>query len=218
MSRKISILVADDHNIVRYGICSILQSGENIEVVGEASTGVEAFELYKKLRPDISILDITMPDMNGIEACRKIYEYNSSALVIIMTMHLNEEYLNQVLAAGASGYMLKSTKKAELLSNISKVMQGQRVFSDDVSKLMTDSYIRSSKTSGSDEDEKKLHLTRREKEILALIVEGQTNQSIAKKLFISPRTVETHRANLLQKMEVNNTAALVRLAVEQGLV
>lgn len=212
----ISIMVADDHSIIRYGLCGILNSVDNMEVVAEASSGKGAVELYRKHKPDISFLDITMPDLDGIETCRQIRSINPNALVIIMTMHLSEEYLNQVLSTGASGYMLKNSGKDELVNAIQRVMAGERVFSQAVSDLMTESYIR--KGNGNRKSAKQeIKLTRRENEVLKLIVDGKTNQEIAGILFISPRTVESHRANLMQKLEVNNTAALVRKALEMNL-
>lgn len=213
---KVKVMVADDHSIIRIGLCGILNSESDIEVVAEASSGEEAIEKFKKHRPDISFLDITMPDMNGIETCTSIRKIDPEAKVIIMTMHLTEDYLNQVLAAGACGYMLKNAGKKEIISNLHKALAGDRVFSQDVADLMTESYLRSQKGQTRDPGTEKVRLTNREREILKLILDGQTNQMIASGLFISPRTVETHRANLMHKFNVNNTAALVKKALELG--
>jgi DNA-binding NarL/FixJ family response regulator len=213
----INVLLADDHNIVRYGISSILATSPGINVVAEASDGAEACRLYDKHKPDVCIIDISMPGMNGLECTRTILKADPKARIIIMTMHLNEEYLNQVLSAGAVGYLLKNTNKADLIKSVHKVVEGDRVFSTSVSELMTQSYISRSRKQPSDQHaDQKIHLTKRENEILRLIAEGQTSQSIAAKLFISPRTVDTHRANLMQKLNARNTAALVRFAVENG--
>jgi DNA-binding NarL/FixJ family response regulator len=210
---QIKILVADDHSVVRFGLTTILGSVPNYTVVAEASTGNEALELYKQHQPDVCFLDITMPGMDGIATCRSIVEHDSSAKVIIMTVHLTRDYLNDVLAAGASGYMLKNSGKQEIIDNINLVLEGERVFSKSVSELMAKSFMASR-----DQIDQESVLTRREKEILKLITDGETNQSIAGKLFISPRTVETHRANLMHKLKVKNTAALVRKALRENIV
>lgn len=213
---KIKILVADDHEIVRYGICSVLATAEDIEVVGESSTGAKTVEMFKELRPDVSIIDITMPDMNGIETTREIHKIDPKAKILILTMHLNEEYLSQTLKSGALGYMLKNSDKKELLEGIRKVSHGQQVFSEPISKLMADKYVRI--TRQEEQDKEEVHITNREKEILRLIVDGYTSHEIAQQLFISPRTVDTHRANLMQKLDIKNTAGLVRYAMEHHLV
>jgi DNA-binding NarL/FixJ family response regulator len=213
----INVLLADDHNIVRYGISSILGTAPDINIIAEASDGREAVRMFIRHKPDVCIIDITMPNMNGLETTREILRISKSAKIIIMTMHLNEEYLNQVLSAGASGYLLKNTNKVDLINSVRKVFNGERVFSNSVSDLLTQSYIRQSKKpANSEEDSKNIHLTKREREILKLIAEGQTSQLIAKMLYISPRTVDTHRANLMQKLNAKNSAALVRYAVENG--
>jgi DNA-binding NarL/FixJ family response regulator len=213
----INVLLADDHNIVRYGISSILNTSPDINIVAEASDGKEAVALFQQYQPDVCIIDISMPVMNGLESTRQILRIAPGARIIIMTMHLNEEYLNQVLSAGAVGYLLKNTNKTDLINSIRRVYNGEKVFSTSVSELMTQSYIRQSKKQDSGiRSDCRVQLTRRENEILKLIAEGQTSQSIAAKLFISPRTVDTHRANLMQKLHVKNSAALVRYAVENG--
>ena len=213
----INVLLADDHNIVRYGISSILNTSPDINIVAEASDGSEAVSLFEQHKPDVCIIDISMPVMNGLEATRQILHKAPGAKIIIMTMHLNEEYLNQVLSAGAMGYLLKNTNKADLINSIRRVYNGEKVFSTSVSELMTQSYIRQSKKQdGGSRSDNRIQLTRRENEILKLIAEGQTSQAIAARLFISPRTVDTHRANLMQKLNAKNSAALVRYAVENG--
>ncbi len=214
--RQIRILVADDHSVVRYGLTTILNSVNHYSVVSEASSGSDALELYKAHKPDICFLDITMPDMDGIETSKSILAFDPDAKIIIMTIHLSEDYLNKVLAAGACGYMLKSSGKAEIIENIDKVLNGERVFSKAVSELMTRSYLNRHENNG-DASVGEL-LTKREKEILKHITEGKTNQAIADQLYISPRTVETHRANLMQKLQVKNTAALVRKALRENMI
>lgn len=214
--KKTKILVADDHSLVRHGLSSILNSVEDFEVVAEATTGREALAFFEQHKPDISFLDITMPDTNGIDTCKEMLKIDPDTKVVIMTIHLTEEYLNQVLAAGAHGYLMKSATKDEIVTNTRKVLKGQRVFSDDVSELMTKSFISKSQTLK--DEARAARLTKREAEILSHIIDGKTNQRIAEHLFISPRTVETHRANLMHKLGVNNTAALVRKAVKMELI
>lgn len=212
------MLVADDHDIVRYGICSALKSSADVEVVGEASTGKQAADQYETLKPDVVLLDISMPDMNGIEATREIIKKSPGAQVLILTMHLNEEYLNQVLNAGALGYLLKNADIEEMLSGIRMVAKGKQVFSSEIARLMTEKYIRTAQDGYDGTSVNIPRLTRREKEILQKIAEGKTSQEIADILFISPRTVDTHRANLIQKLGVKNSAGLVRYAIERDLL
>ena len=215
---KIRVLVVDDHDIVRYGICSVLKSSADIEVVGEASNGVIAVQKYNELTPDVILLDISMPEMNGIETTRNIIKNHADARILILTMHLNEEYLNQVLSAGASGYILKNTDIGEMLNAIRSVAVGKQVFSAPISSIMTEKYVRSAQYKHEDGDSNGPNLTKRETEILQKIADGKTSQEIAEVLFISPRTVDTHRANLIQKLGVKNSAGLVRYAIENQLV
>ncbi len=215
---RIKVLVADDHDIVRYGICSVIDASNDIEVVCEAGSGMEAIEQYKKMCPDVCIIDITMPELNGIETTRAILESDPGARILILTMHINEEYLNQVLNAGASGYMLKNSDRDELLGSIRSVYRGEKAFSRTISKLMTERYVRNIQETKEQPEVDKVHVTRREREIIKLIAEGHTSTEISEMLFISPRTVDTHRANLMNKLEIKNAAGLVRFAIENGLI
>lgn len=210
----INILVADDHEILRYGVVTYLASSDGINVVGEASTGDECIELYKEHHPDICILDISMPKKNGIETAKALREINPDVKILILSMHIDKDILNDVLEAGINGYLLKNTEKADLLQAIRSVMKGQQVFSEPISKLITDSYL--DKANGA-KKELDVNITKREREILELIVEGYTSQEIADKLYISPRTVDTHRFNLMQKLDIKNTAGLVRFALKNNL-
>jgi DNA-binding NarL/FixJ family response regulator len=210
-----TVLIADDHEIVRYGISTYLSSADDIEIIGEASSGEECIQIFKDTHPDLCLLDIGMPDQNGIETAGKIRELNPDTKILILSMYINKQILQDVLKTGINGYLLKNTEKDELLIGIRAVMKGQQVFSDSISDLMKESFLQNS------QQPQKAHtgkLTDRELEILRLIVDGLTSKQIAEKLYISPRTVDTHRANLMQKLELNNIAELVRFAIQNGLV
>lgn len=208
---KIKVLIADDHEILRFGISTFLSSADSIEMVGEASSGEECIELFKKKKPDVCILDISMPGKNGIETTKAIREIDPDVKVLILSMHIDKAILDQVLEAGINGYLLKDTEKTELLHGIESIAKGQQVFSDPISKMITKSYLNG---------DQMLHdsITKREREILQLIVEGYSSKLIADKLDISPRTVDTHRGNIMQKLNIPNAAGLVRYAIENNLV
>lgn len=211
----ISVLIADDHEIVRFGISTYLSSSEDIEIVGEASTGDECIKLFKETQPDICILDIGMPGKNGIETAHTIRSFDYKTKILILSMHTNKQILSEVLEAGINGYLLKNTNKADLLTGIRAIMKGQQVFSDPISDLIKESFLNSSSKNKSG---KQQTITKREREVLKLIVDGLTSKEIAQKLYISPRTVDTHRANLMEKLELNNIAELVRYALKHELV
>lgn len=209
-----SIIIADDHEIVRYGISTYLSAQEDIEIVGEAASGEECLELCKEKKPDLCLLDISMPDKNGIETAKDLREIDSEIKILVLSMYEDEQVLNDVLKIGINGYLLKGTGKDELLNGIRVIMKGQQVFSESISKMITDSFLGKKINSLDSEAD----LTKRELEILKLIVDGKTSKEIANELFISPRTVDTHRANLMQKLDLNNIADLVRYAIKENLV
>ncbi|NIT60894.1 MAG: response regulator [Aliifodinibius sp.] len=212
---KISVLIADDHEIVRFGISTYLSSSKDIEIVGEASTGEECIQLFQETHPDICILDIDMPDKSGIETAKEIREFEEETKILILSMHINKNILQNALEANINGYLLKNTEKADLLHGIQAIVKGQQVFSDPISDLMKESFLSRGNQSGGHEN---YNITDRELEILQLIVDGLTSKQIADELFISPRTVDTHRANLMKKLELNNIADLVRYAIQNKLV
>lgn len=216
MSRT-RVFVADDHDIVRYGIVSALSATDKIDVIGESSTGVDTIRLVADLKPDVCLLDISMPDQNGLETCAVIRKSAPSTRVLILTMHQSPEYLNEALKAGAGGYLLKTASVSEIIAAIEGVHAGRAVFSDPIERIMTEQYVLNATSAMLKSNEEPVRLTRRELEITKLIVDGKTSQQIADELFISPRTVEAHRANLMQKLGLKNTAALVRYAVANGL-
>jgi len=213
--KPISVLIADDHEIVRYGISTYLSSAKDINIVGEASTGEECLKIFKKERPDICLLDIGMPDKNGIETTKSIRELDPDTKILILSMHTDKRLLKKVLEAGINGYLLKNTEKVNLLNAIRTIANGQQVFSEPISTLITQCFLKNSSEAETQICEE---ITEREQEILQLIVKGLTSKEIAQKLFISPRTVDTHRANLMQKLELNNIAELVRYAIKHDLV
>ena len=216
--KKIRILIADDHNIVRTGLKLLLKSAKDFSIVGEASNGEEVLPLVRKCKPDVAILDISMPKLNGIEATRRIRQDDSSTKILILTIYENEEYIYQMLRAGANGYVLKNAGKEELLSAVRAVAAGDRFFSPGISDLMIDEFIKRAGQHEKKNDKRNDKLTKREEEILRYIAGGMTNQQIAKKLFLSVRTVDTHRTNLMHKLDIHDTAGLVRYAIESGML
>lgn len=211
----ISVLIADDHEIIRFGISTYLASSKDIEIVGEASTGKECFEIFKQTHPDICILDINMPEKNGIETAREIRALEEETKILILSVHINKNILREALAANVNGYLLKDTEKDDLLHAIKTIVSGQQVFSDPISNLMKDLFLNNAPQPGDYDYEQ---ITNREQEILQLIVDGLTSKQIAEKLYISPRTVDTHRANLMDKLDLKNIAELVRYAIKYNLV
>ncbi|HAX47444.1 MAG TPA: response regulator transcription factor [Ignavibacteria bacterium] len=212
------ILIVDDHEVVRDGLRNILTSLDNISIAGEAGNGEDAVKMYSSLKPDLVIMDISMPGMNGIEATRVIKEKDPDARILILTMHDNQEYLNQIIRSGAKGFILKNTDKEELLDAVKTVASGDNFFSKDISKLIIDNYIRTAKETEKNDGYKEVPLTKREIEILKLIASGYSNQEIANILYISYNTVDTHRKNIMHKLSIKNTAGLVRYAIEKGLI
>lgn len=216
--KNTKILIVDDHEVVRDGLKNILTSLDNISIAGEAGNGEDAVKMYISLKPDLVIMDISMPGMNGIEATRVIKEKDPDARILILTMHDNQEYLNQIIRSGAKGFILKNTDKEELLDAVKTVAAGDNFFSKDISKLIIDNYIRTAKETEKNDGYKEVPLTKREIEILKLIASGYSNQEIANILYISYNTVDTHRKNIMHKLSIKNTAGLVRYAIEKGLI
>lgn len=211
----INILIVDDHKIVRDGIISSLKNFENLNVVGEASNGKAVLDLLARKPVDVVLMDISMEDMDGIEATGIIRNNYPDAKILALTMHEDESHIVRMLKAGAMGYILKNVSMDGLIKAIQTVARGEAYFSRKVSDTIMARFVSAKtakKSTGFD------HLTKREKEILKLIAEGLTNHEIAERLFISSRTVDTHRRNLIQKLQVKNTAGLVRMAIKNGIV
>jgi DNA-binding NarL/FixJ family response regulator len=223
------VLLADDHDILRQGLKLLLSlQPEEIEVVGEARTGREAVELARTLQPDVVVMDITMPDMDGLEACRIIHQQQPATQVLMLTMHESEEYFLQALRAGAAGYLVKKAAPTELRLAISSVARGGAFLYPGLAKVLIRNYIERSPDASLDPSDMpetardsaaQLHaLTHREMEVLKLVAEGYTNQEIADRLVVSIKTVQAHRANVMEKLGLRNVTHLVRFAVRAGLI
>lgn len=220
------VLLADDHNLVRMAIKALLADVEDIEIIDEAIDGEEAIEKAQTLKPDLLLLDLTMPKVSGVEVTRKLKEQMPDLKILILSMHQEENTINQLIEAGADGYLLKDLQKDDLVKGIKKVLEGEKYFGENVSKILIESYLNRGNrsqprgpdfSSGGSRPDINTVLTNRELEIVSLIMEGMTSQKISEEINISRRTVETHRANILQKLNLKNTAELVRLAIGQGI-
>ena len=210
----IRVLVVDDHAILRDGIRSILESQEDVIVVGEASDGAEALEFVSKLLPDIVLMDISMPNTNGLEATRLIKERFPQVKVLILTQHDNREYIAPALGAGASGYVLKRSGRREMLNALRQVHEQGVFLTNNITQEVLQDYSQNGRNGKEDEH----HLTERERQVLQLVVEGKSNKEIALMLGISPKTVSVHRTNIMSKLDVQNTVELIRYAASNPLV
>jgi two-component system response regulator NreC len=216
--KKIRILLADDHSVVRSGLRSIFKTNKDFNVIGEAANGVDALRLASRLKPDIVILDVSMPKMNGIEAARAIKEKLPETKILILTVQEKEEYVYEMIRAGASGYVLKDAEKSEIFKAVRAVASGDQFFSPHISELIIDYFVRRKKDADVKPASTKKNLTKREMEIMRLIAQGSSSREIAAKLFLSASTINTHRANLMQKLNIHDTAGLVRFALQQGIL
>jgi DNA-binding NarL/FixJ family response regulator len=208
--------LGDDHTIVRQGLRKILEEQPDWHVVAEASDGREAVRLTLSVEPDIAVLDIGMPLLNGIEATRQIVRRLPSVAVMILSMHSDEAYITQALQAGAKGYLLKDSADTDLIRGVAAAAAGKSFFSPAVAKVMLDDYVRRLASKGI--TDRYDALSEREREIFQLIAEGHSSKEIADLLSVSPATVDTHRAHILQKLDVHNTAELVLYAVRRGVI
>jgi DNA-binding NarL/FixJ family response regulator len=214
--RRVRILLADDHTVMRAGLRSLLERHPNFEVVGEAGDGREAVDLAASLAPDVVVMDVAMPKLNGIEAARQIVGQHPPTAAIILSMHSDETYVMRALKAGARGYLLKDSAEADLIRAIQVVSEGKSFFSPAISKMLAEDYVRLLEQKGI-QDTYEL-LTPREREILQLLAEGKTNKEVASLLNLSLYTVETHRTHILQKLNLHSAAELVLYAVRKGII
>ena len=210
---KISVLIADDHRLVRDGLKTIIDSSNDIHVVGEASNGLEVLKKVEELQPNVVLLDISMPKLNGMEAARRIRKEHPETKILILTMHEEEEYSLKMVRIGVSGYLLKDSTALEVMEAIRSVYSGKAFFSPQIAKVIAESYREA--VAGKEDPYERLN--DREREVLQLITEGHTNKEIGGLLFISPKTVDNHRTNLMRKLDIHSTADLVRWATKRGL-
>ena len=212
---RIRVLLADDHTILRDGIRALLDDQADIEVIGEAEDGLSTVKMVGKLKPDVVIMDIAMPLLNGLEATRQIQRDYPQVKVLILTMHENEEYIRQVLAAGALGYVLKDAAAQDLLGAIRAVHRGEAVLSPAITRLVIEDYLRWGDIRPADTSN---GLTPREREILQLIAEGYTNKEIAEILSLSVKTIQSHRSNLMSKLDLHDRGELIKYAIQKKII
>jgi DNA-binding NarL/FixJ family response regulator len=213
---RVRILLADDHTLVRQGLRKLLEERPDWEVVAEAGDGREAVRLAEQHKPDVAILDVAMPLLNGIEATRQITRRVPGTRVLVLSMHADEAYVTQILQAGATGYLLKDSADIDLLKAVGEAAKGKSFFSPAIAKVMLDDYVRQLADKGvTDRYEA---LSEREREIFQLIAEARTNKEIAALLNVSPSTVETHRAHIMEKLDLHSAAEIVLYAVRRGVI
>ncbi|MBI3537851.1 MAG: response regulator transcription factor [Chloroflexi bacterium] len=219
MIKPIRVVIADDHTIVRQGIRSLLQAEPDIKVIGEASDGREAVQLTRELKPDVVVMDLAMPEMDGLEATRVIKQESAQTQILALTMHESDEYFFRVLQLGALGYVLKRAATSDLLAAVRAIAGGEVFLYPAVAKKLVTDYIARAQTKG-EEDARRSYaaLTPREREILARLAEGLSNREIADKLVLSLSTVQTHSAHIMEKLNLQNRAALIKYAIREGLI
>lgn len=214
--KKLRILLADDHVVMRTGLRALLERQTNLEVVGESENGRDTVAQVAALKPDVVVMDVAMPILNGIEATKLIVTQNPATAVVILSMHADESYVMRALKAGARGYLLKDSAPADLIGAIQAVSRDKSFFSPKVSRILAEDYVRILKQKGG-VDSYDL-LTSREREILQLLAEGKANKEMAAVLNVSPYTVETHRKHILEKLNLHNPAELILYPVRKGII
>ena len=213
---RVRILLADDHTVVRQGLRKLLEERPDWEVIAEAGDGREAVRLAEQHKPDVAILDVAMPLLNGIEATRQIARRVPSTRVLVLSMHADEAYVTQILQAGATGYLLKDSADVDLLKAVGEAARGKSFFSPAIARVMLDDYVRQLADKGV--TDRYDSLSEREREIFQLIAEAKTNKEIAALLNVSPSTVETHRAHIMEKLDLHSAAEIVLYAVRRGVI
>lgn len=216
MKEKKRIVIAEDHTILREGLRALLSANPGFDIVGEAEDGRDAIRCVEKAKPDIILMDLSMPRMNGLGAIKEIKKICPETKILVLTVHRTEEYIHTTLQAGADGYLLKDATLTELMVAVNNVLEGKPYLSPGVSEKVIEGYLDGRKTTGASSSWDML--TQREREILKLIAEGYKNKDIADYLCISVKTVEKHRANLMKKLDLHNVSALTAFAMEKGLI
>lgn len=215
MIPKIRILIADDHTLLRNGICALLENEQDMTIVGEANDGREAVRLAGQLKPNVVLMDIAMPLLNGLEATRQIKHEHPEINILVLTMYDNEEYFREMLEAGASGYIIKRAAATELVSAIRAVHNGEAVLSPAITRLLLEDYL--THDNGNENDNPNA-LSSREREVLQLIAEGKTSREIAEILHLSVKTVQSHRTNLMQKLDLHDRGDLIKYAIQKKII
>jgi DNA-binding NarL/FixJ family response regulator len=215
MTSKIRTLIADDHTLLRNGICALLKDEPDITIVGEASDGREAVRLAGQLKPNVVLLDIAMPLLNGLEAARQIKREHPEIDVLVLTMYDNEEYFREMLEVGASGYIVKRAAASELVNAIRAVYRGEAVLSPAITRLLLEDYLNHDIHSTRDDPKA---LSSREREVLQLIAEGKTSREIAEILSLSVKTVQSHRTSLMQKLDLHDRGDLIKYAIQKKII
>ena len=210
------VLIADDHPLIRSGLRALLSRESEFEVVGEAADGYQALELVEQLKPDVVMLDVSMPRLNGIDVAQKITEKTPSTRIIIVSIHSDEGYVLRALKAGAKGYLLKASPEGDILNAVRAVAAGQAYLSPEISRLLVEEYVREMRFRGVEDSYDLLSI--REKEILQLLASGATNRQVAEMIHVSVATVETHRTNVFQKLGIHSLPELILYAVRKGLL
>jgi two-component system response regulator NreC len=211
----LTIVLADDHHVVRQGLRALLEAAPDFRVVGEAGDGLEAVELAEHLQPDVLVLDLMMPGLNGLEVTRQVSQRSRQTRVVILSMYDNEGYVVQALRNGASAYVLKESSAHNLVRAVREVAAGRRYLSPPLSEPSIETYIEKAKGAPLDLYDT---LTTREREVLQLVAEGHSSREIAERLYISPRTAEIHRANMMRKLGLHNQTGLIRYALQRGIL
>jgi len=211
---SIRIIVADDHTIVRHGLAKLIETESDMEVTAQTENGLSTVELTRELSPDLVVMDVAMPDLNGIDATQQIRRDNPKIKVLALSMHSGKKFISAMLQAGATGYLLKDCALEELITAIRTTMAGQTYLSPAIADIVVQNYVRSTDHEG---ESVFSVLSQREREVLQLLAEGNTTKQIALRLHISPKTVEGHRLRLMNKLDIDNVAQLTKYAIQEGL-
>jgi DNA-binding NarL/FixJ family response regulator len=215
---KIRLILVDDHQLVRTGIANLLSGEPGFEIIGEAADAKELFSLLGQSQPDITVLDIALPGMSGIEITKKLHNDFPGIRILILSMHTSEEFIFNAINSGARGYLPKNTSRKELIEAIYAINRGEEYFAESISNVILKSYIKKAKSDSTDVESDENLLSKREIEVLKLFAEGMTNQEIADKLFISIRTVESHKNHIMARLELKTTVDLVKFAIRNNIV